>query len=75
MYNVLPLLFIDVLKGSLVDLFSKVILKLQLSEGVLKKNLFVNCLIISFLLYLLAGPKFPKSMAFAPWVEWEVVTC
>lgn len=36
MCNILPLLFIDVLKGSLVDLFNKVLLKIQLSEGVLK---------------------------------------
>lgn len=36
MYNILPLLFIDVLKVSLADLFNKVLLKLQLSEGVLR---------------------------------------
>ena len=68
-YNILPLLFIDVIKGSLVELFNKVLLKLQLFEDVLKKNLFVNCLIISFLLYPLAGPKCPQNIKFTPWVE------
>lgn len=36
MYNILPLLFIDVLKVSLADLFNKVLLKLQLSEDALR---------------------------------------
>lgn len=40
MYNILPLLFIDVLKGSLVDLFSKVLLKLQTLWGCIKEKSF-----------------------------------